>query len=193
MSNYRKLTENVMSFLGSTSDLCGRIHADRFSQDMYCQLVEGNISSPIEDLFFIAFHSLALSVYQDINPEPFFSDRDKEWKIGYGVFIHPQAKIGKYKVDFLITQNNIGPDEIYTPVIIELDGHDFHDKDKKQRAYEKARDRFFVKSGYRVLHFTGSEVVKDPFAVAFEAFELIGGNIGSEIIEYNPNNPLGIE
>lgn len=193
MSETRKLAENVWSFLSSASDLCGRIEADRFSQEMYCQLVEGDINSPIEDLFYIAFRAMALSLFVDVNPDPFFNDISLEWKLGHGIFIKSQVKIGNYKVDFLVTQNTYGPGDIYTPVIVELDGHDFHDKDKKQRAYEKARDRFLVKKGYKVLHFTGSEVFKDPYAVAYEVLDLVGGTLGSEMYEYNPKNPLSIE
>jgi hypothetical protein len=50
-----------------------------------------------------------------------------------------------------------------------------------------------MKAGYRVLHFTGSEVVSDPYKVAFEVLSLIGISTVSGIDEYDPLNPLGIE
>ena len=74
-------------------------------------------------------------------------------------------------------------------VIVELDGHAFHDKDKKQRSYEKARDRFFVKEGYQVLHYTGSDVVADPYRVAFEVLEVLDVLEAGEA--YAPTNPVG--
>jgi very-short-patch-repair endonuclease len=110
-------------------------------------------------------------------------------ELTHGIYIHPQDQVEKYRVDFVIYQHGIGPDEIFGPVIVELDGHDFHDKDKHQRSYEKARDRFLVKKGYRVLHFTGSDVVADPFKVAYEALEMVG--CFSLRNGYNKNDPLG--
>ena len=111
-----------------------------------------------------------------------------------GLYITPQAKIGTYRVDFLIEARCLGRSgDVYAPVIVELDGHDFHDKDKRQRSYEKARDRFLVKRGYRILHFTGSDVVADPFKVAYEALEMVGVFAGSGADGYDPKNPIGIE
>lgn len=192
MSENRKLSSNVHEFLSKASESYGRIKADEFSQDMFCQLIEGEISSPIEDLFFIACHVLAEAHFVKINPDV-WTDRKGVDHLGCGIHIIPQFKVGKYRVDFHLSQVQIGPDDILTPVIVELDGHDFHDKDKTQRAYEKARDRYLVKEGYRVLHFTGSEVVADPYKVAYEALTLLGMEAVSGIDEYNPENPLGIE
>lgn len=81
----------------------------------------------------------------------------------------PQWPIGKYRADFAIR----GPysDKI---VCVELDGHGFHDRDERQRRYEKRRDRFFVARGHAVLHFTGAEVVEDPCGAVVEALGLLG-------------------
>jgi hypothetical protein len=43
----------------------------------------------------------------------------------------------------VLSQIGIGPDEHLRPIVVELDGNAFHHKHKKQRAYEKARDRFW--------------------------------------------------
>lgn len=190
MTENRKLTKNVMTFLDYASTSYGRIKAEHFSQDLFCQLIESEINSPIEDLFYIACHVLSESAYITINPEP-WNNHHGEANLGHGIFILPQHKIGKYKVDFLLSQNGIGPKEL-SPVIIELDGHEFHDKDKKQRAYEKARDRFFVSSGYKVLHFTGSEVFADPVKVAHEALSMVGFD-GCTDGSFDPLNPFGID
>lgn len=192
MSENRKLALNVSKFLSEAADTFGRISTERFSQDIFCQLIESEIKSPIEDLFYIACQMQCTSEFIEVNPGPCLGGND-QLEAGYGIFIYPQKNIGKYRVDFLIQQHGIGPDKILTPVIVELDGHDFHDKDKRQRAYEKSRDRFLVKSGYRVLHFTGSEVVADPYKVAFEALHLVGVFLGSGRDVYDPLNPLCIE
>jgi len=49
-----------------------------------------------------------------------------------------------------------------SPVAIELDGHDFHERTKEQAAKDKSRDRDLQAAGWRVLRFTGSEVWRDP-------------------------------
>lgn len=164
--------------------------ADRFSQDMHSSCVEMDMTSPIEHLFWIAANLLCEANYQVVNPECEYSP-DGNHKYGYGVYIQQQFPVGNYKVDFLLSQHGVGPDEILTPVVVELDGHAFHDKDKRQRSYEKARDRHLVKAGYRVIHFTGSDVVADPFKVAFEALEMIGVFVGMGVGEYNADDPLG--
>jgi len=56
---------------------------------------------------------------------------------------------------------------------VECDGHEFHDKDKKQRSYEKARDRYLQKEGYAVLHFTGSDIVSSPVFAATEVVSFL--------------------
>lgn len=192
MSEYRKLASNVNTFYRDACVSYGKIKENEFSQRIFCQLIEGEIKSPIEDLFFIACNVLAAAHSVEIDPFV-WSETSKSVVSGSGIFIQPQFVIGKYRVDFLITQNGIGLDEFLSPVVVELDGHDFHDKDKTQRAYEKARDRFIVKAGYKVLHFTGSEVVADPYKVAFEALCMVGMNAVSGVSVYDPSNPFGIE
>lgn len=188
MTDNRKIADNVMQFLGSASDAYGRIKAEHFSQDMYCELVDGKINSPIEDMFYVALQVQCAAGFHEVNPDPVFDDRNNEWRLGHGVHVSPQFKIGKYRVDFLI-QYTDGPQP--NQVVIELDGHAFHDKDKAQRAYEKGRDRHLVAAGYRVLHYTGSEVVADPYRVAYEALDIIGATQDREA--YSTSNQFGID
>lgn len=191
MSTNRKIAKNVIEFLDKAAELHGKCEAEKFHQDMFADLVEGGIESPIEDLFWIACRAQCAAHNQEVNPSPIIDENLKRHD-GFGVHITPQARIGKYRVDFLLSQVGVGPKDIFSPVIVELDGHDFHDKDKRQRSYEKSRDRFLVRGGYRVLHFTGSDVVADPFRVAHEALDMLGVFNGYST-EYNENHPLGIE
>lgn len=188
MSDTRKLADNVKKFMLEAAEAYGRIKADHFSQDMYCELVESEINSPIEDLFYLAMQIQCAAGFNEINPEPLFDERTGEWRLGYGIHVIPQFKIGKYRVDFLILYTD-GPQPNH--IVVELDGHAFHDKDKAQRAYEKGRDRHLVAAGYRVLHYTGSEVVADPHKVAYESLDIIGANQNRE--DYSPSNPFGID
>lgn len=78
-------------------------------------------------------------------------------------FLSPQAEIGGYRVDFLLWflcgRHAAG-------VVIECDGHNFHEKTKEQAARDKARDRSLLTAGYPVMRFTGSEIYADPLACA---------------------------
>lgn len=74
-----------------------------------------------------------------------------------------QEQIGPYRVDFVLEAFGV-------EVVIEVDGHDFHEKTKEQAAKDKRRDRYLVANGYTVIHFTGSEVWANPFRCAEEAF-----------------------
>ena len=74
-----------------------------------------------------------------------------------------------YRVDFYLEYTKGEGKKI----IIECDGHEFHEKTKEQAAKDKKRDRDFVKNGYTVLHFTGSEIYKDAFKCVDEVFEAL--------------------
>lgn len=57
-------------------------------------------------------------------------------------------------------------------VVIEIDGHDFHERTKEQASHDKARDRAMTKAGWHVLRFTGSDIYKDADACVLEVFDL---------------------
>jgi very-short-patch-repair endonuclease len=74
----------------------------------------------------------------------------------YGVVIVPQRQISDYRVDFAVHAEEIR-------LVVEVDGHEFHEKTKEQAARDKRRDRDLQQQGWAVFHFTGSEVWNDPF------------------------------
>lgn len=185
MSDHREMVGNVQAFLDKTCAEYGRVKSVEFSGWAQC-MIGYELKSPIEDLFFVAFCAQVQSDLYQLNPSH-ISDLNGGIKEPDGVFIKPQFQIGTYFADFLVYQKGL-TEENCIPTVIELDGHAFHDRDKHQRAYEKARDRFFVKHGYRVLHFTGSEVVADPHKVAFEVLSVLDATMK---LEYNPDYPLG--
>ena len=71
-----------------------------------------------------------------------------------GATVIPQATIGDYRADFLIEFSG-------RKIVVECDGHDFHEKTKAQAAHDRARDRYMQGLGYRVYRYTGSEIWKD--------------------------------
>lgn len=72
---------------------------------------------------------------------------------GYPI-VTPQAQVGKYRADFLVEWKG-------KKVVIECDGHDFHEKTKKQAAHDKKRDRDISLLGYQIRRYTGSEIYQN--------------------------------
>jgi very-short-patch-repair endonuclease len=84
--------------------------------------------------------------------------------------IYPQCNLGRYRVDFIIEQ---GWGNEWVRVVVECDGHDFHEKTKEQARRDKARDRYMQTFGLSVLRFTGSEIHGDPHGSAEQVHEFI--------------------
>lgn len=83
------------------------------------------------------------------------------------VTLMPQAQVGAYRVDFLIYGRFEGRDQI-CKVIVECDGHDFHERTKEQAKRDRQMDRELTAAGYRVFRFTGSEIYRDAVKCADE-------------------------
>lgn len=77
---------------------------------------------------------------------------------GGELFIECQRHVGPYRADFFLT---LAFRDCSAELVVEIDGHDFHERTKKQAAHDKKRDRYFAEKGIRVLRFTGSEVYRD--------------------------------
>lgn len=90
---------------------------------------------------------------------------------GETIYIYQQAKVGPYRTDFLILDASV-PLEIAAPrwMVVECDGHDFHERTKEQARRDKKRDRFFQSKGHKVLRYTGSEIWADAPACATEVY-----------------------
>ncbi len=65
-------------------------------------------------------------------------------------------------------------------VIVELDGHDFHERTPEQARSDKSRDRELQRLGWRVMRFTGREVLDDPEQCLHEVSLLLHGKAVQE-------------
>lgn len=83
-------------------------------------------------------------------------------------YLSPQHVIGPYRVDFLLGFNKYPA--LRDAIVIECDGHQWHEKTKEQAANDKARDRYLSGEVGRVLRFTGSEIYRSPGACWAEVF-----------------------
>lgn len=79
---------------------------------------------------------------------------------GTGLFIiSSQYKIDDYIVDFFIEYKQ---KDGHKKIIVECDGHEFHEKTKEQAAKQKKRDRHFATKEFIMLHYSGSDIVNQP-------------------------------
>jgi very-short-patch-repair endonuclease len=86
----------------------------------------------------------------------------------------PQAQIcdGRYRADFLLDVR-LNDGAARHAIVVEVDGHDYHERTKEQARRDKRRDRDMAAEGLTVLRFTGSEVWKDSNAVVFEILRIV--------------------
>jgi very-short-patch-repair endonuclease len=81
------------------------------------------------------------------------------------------------QVEEIMTQGYATPDWVFKYVevdlIIECDGHDFHEKTKHQAARDKQRDRLLQSIGYKVFRYTGSEIHRDAISCAEEVIDTL--------------------
>ncbi|WP_079709949.1 hypothetical protein [Paraliobacillus ryukyuensis] len=123
--------------------------------------------SPIEKIF-------ALEIDRELN-------NSKLQQIPFVTMWTPQKEIKiftgsnneqKYRLDFLIEVHNMQQDS-QIGFAVECDGHEFHEKSKKQVAKDKKRDRDLLKAGIIPIRFSGSEILNEPMKVSRETVQII--------------------
>lgn len=146
----------------------------------YIELVD----SPIEQMFLASM--VAIGMVGDTFRHGIVSDRacyakiDGNGNFADGLFVIPQARVDKYRVDFLLVKTT--GTKITKTVVVELDGHNFHERTKEQSQHDKARDRHFAAKGWFVLRFTGAEVSAHSERAVLEAFRVaLSINAGGSI------------
>ncbi|WP_315833926.1 DUF559 domain-containing protein [Bradyrhizobium prioriisuperbiae] len=96
----------------------------------------------------------------------------KEW-----IFIQKQAQLPGWRVDYIF---NVYGGRIREPnsgipgwrkLIVECDGHDFHERTKEQASKDRGRDREAQTSGFEIFRFTGSELWRDPMGCAKQVMD----------------------
>lgn len=153
------IPEDVNKFILKCGVIVGNAELKDHIDGVRSHIINQDIASPIEQLFEAATRTLI----QLIGEEEDIDVVNGELVI-YGISIRPQYRIGKYVVDYLLSNSY----DHYQDIVVELDGHAFHDKDERQRRYEKKRDRYMQKLGYKVFRYTGAEIVANPFDAAIE-------------------------
>ena len=80
-----------------------------------------------------------------------------------------QVRVSDFRLDFLLVKPT---PEGYQNIVIECDGHEFHERTPQDATRDRSRDRFFAARGYIVLRFTGTELAADPFKCGYEVLKM---------------------
>lgn len=121
------------------------------------------IDSPLEQIFLetlLLVHVLMMRGYPPINQcilhgyDPLFG-------------VKTQFPIGKYRADFMLVSWDA------RAVVVECDGHDFHERTKEQAAHDRQKDRDVQALGHVILRFTGAEIWADPMKCVGEATAML--------------------
>ena len=152
------------------------------------EAIEDVVKSPIELAFAAAFDLVVAGADQAVtrwNNGALF--HPSEWQISADLWeqflVTPQAKIGRYRADFFIEYRLTEkmdwfsrPPKTDVKVVVECDGHDFHERTKRQAAHDRKRDRVMQEMGYLVYRFTGAEIYADPFRCVQQTLAAFGSH-----------------
>ncbi len=134
------------------------------------QRLDRTPGTPIEKLMETAMYAVtALVLMADHNGTLTLSDEDPATcqMRPHEVKLWRQYKALDWRADFLIGIKGFDGRRHF--LIIECDGHDFHERTKEQAAKDRSRDRRSQQAGFVILRFTGSEIYNDPMRCAAEA------------------------
>lgn len=125
-----------------------------FDLKVYCQ-------SPIEEIMFAALVMKSIDfekdhVYYKICPIPQY-----------------QTEVDNYVSDFSVELLNYLTGKPITSVLVECDGHNYHEVTKQQVTKRNERDLNLKKAGYDILHFSGSQIYNEPMKCAEDIFEYL--------------------
>jgi hypothetical protein len=151
--------------------LLGLTMGTRFSKHMTNVVENGwKCQSPIEELLFFSL-LLAGEAMSDIpvliGMEPGY------FAAPTAIQLEAQPPVGDYHPDFRVTAYTWHPFSNSGgwrrgAVLVECDGHDFHERTKEQASRDKKRDRDLQSLGFPVFRYTGSDVWKNSMGVARE-------------------------
>jgi very-short-patch-repair endonuclease len=83
-----------------------------------------------------------------------------------GMEIFTQHRVGRYIVDFLVRSDDVN-------IVIECDGHNFHEKTKQQVEHDKKRDRYMQTKGYKILRYSGSEIYRGNIDIHSDLMKIL--------------------
>jgi very-short-patch-repair endonuclease len=143
------------------------------------------ITSPIERLMLIGMYSVIphdeIALMPLLKFEVISTDKSHPMQVARAaehgtLVIQPQYRLLDWPADFVLSCPSISQKR----VVIECDGHDFHERTKEQAARDRARDRAVQAQGHIMLRYTGSEIYRDPLGCARNALKTLANAIEPE-------------
>lgn len=160
-----KLVKEVKEFQDKCIEEIVKFTKDGFDIGLYLEYCHYNIISPIEQILLCALRTIINLNYIEEATRILIDGK----LILEGLAIWPQYQIEKYRVDFFMEYNLCAhKSPTVKSLIIECDSQEFHERSEEERRYEKARDRFLSAQGYKIFHYTGAEIIKNPLKIAKE-------------------------
>jgi very-short-patch-repair endonuclease len=143
--------------------------------------------TPIEKLFYAALYSKikydetefirVISPISDGMSEASIFDDPASKRC---LIVKSQVQIDDWRVDFVVHAwtygempfgPRLGGKPRWRRLIVECDGHDFHERTKEQAAKDRSRDRAVSLAGYDIFRFTGSELWNSPWGCADQVYQ----------------------
>jgi Protein of unknown function (DUF559) len=192
--------------VGLMEDICSR--AEDLIQDEFNELSD-QVSklrnflhlceSPAEQILVVALHhyftdAIINSHFQRMQAT---MDKDRDCAGIFTAIFELQKPIkafgSNYRADLFayVTRIWIGEKSPgWGELIIEVDGHDFHERTKQQASKDKQPDRHMILQGFKVMRFTGSEVYNDPIRCAEEICFQLEHEAGQVFCSYRDTGRL---
>lgn len=125
------------------------------------------------------FHAVALAPSPELAERARTINREFNERI---LLVERQVQIEAFRVDFVIsawTGGTVlggmdGPvvgQPRWRKLVVECDGHEYHERTKEQAAKDRSRDRALTSLGFDVFRFTGSELWRDPWSCAAQVHD----------------------
>jgi very-short-patch-repair endonuclease len=183
------IEKNIIKFFVRSSNIVGNLVGDMFNVNTWTEIQDYQITSPIEQIIYCALRTLRETNFIE-KGEPI--EHNGKW-FSVGLTITPQVVIGKYRCDFEISYgssiNREGIQKTLNKIFVECDSQVFHERTEKERRYEKARDRYIQSKSFKILHYTGKEILENPFQIAAEIISTVTGenleDLRDSIVNYD--------
>lgn len=137
--------------------------------DMICMQHSGKCESNIE-LLFLAGCEIYNLCYQT-DGRTIFDIAEKNCqevdRSRASITVVPQFQWNNFRIDFCLYS------KLPTPLFIECDGHDFHERTKEQAERDRSKDRMIQEAGIPILRFTGRELYRDPMDCVLQVAKFI--------------------
>ena len=149
--------------------------SERSAHFLYVNWIGNNeITSPIEQIYYLAdqilYYENDVSLFDMPIPQYEIKCSNKRYKTDF-FYTNEESKILAEEQGFQYPYSDIR-------VIVECDGHDFHEKTKQQVKKDNERQMALQLAGYDVIHFSGSQVYENPMKCVKEVHDYIRMKLG---------------